>query len=208
MATVIDASIPYRFLEEETNSYSSSSKGESSPVDAVLFVGMSLVLGIASRHLLRGTRVPYTVALLVIVIALGSLEYGTRHKLGKVGHVIRIWNDIDPELLLAVFLPALLFESSFSMEVHQIKRCLGQMVLLAGPGVIISTFCLGSLVKLTFPYEWDWKTSLLLGGLLSATDPVAVVALLKELGASKKLSTVIEGGSLMNDGSLKNVNLC
>jgi NhaP-type Na+/H+ or K+/H+ antiporter len=75
------------------------------------------------------------------------------------------------------------------------------MVLLAVPGVLISTACLGSLVKVTFPYEWDWKTSLLLGGLLSATDPVAVVALLKELGASKKLSTIIEGESLMNDGT-------
>jgi NhaP-type Na+/H+ or K+/H+ antiporter len=42
---------------------------------------------------------------------------------------------------------------------------------------------------------------LLLGGLLSATDPVAVVALLRELGASKKLSTLIEGESLMNDGT-------
>ncbi|CAN7028427.1 unnamed protein product [Brassica oleracea var. botrytis] len=198
MSTVIDAAMPYRLLEEATGS---SSEGESSPVDAVLFVGMSLVLGIASRHLLRGTRVPYTVALLVIGIALGSLEYGTHHNLGKLGHGIRIWNEINPELLLAVFLPALLFESAFSMEVHQIKRCIGQMVLLAGPGVLISTFCLASLVKLTFPYSWDWKTALLLGGLLSATDPVAVVALLKELGASKKLSTVIEGESLMNDGT-------
>ena len=56
------------------------------------------------------------------------------------------------------------------------------------------------MLQLTFPYEWSWKTSLLLGGLLSATDPVAVVALLKELGAGKKLSTIIEGESLMNDG--------
>ncbi|KAL4638073.1 hypothetical protein ACB092_03G124000 [Castanea dentata] len=87
------------------------------------------------------------------------------------------------------------------MEVHQIKRCLVQMILLAGPGVLISTFCLGVALKFTFPYEWSWKTSLLLGGLLGATDPVAVVALLKELGASKKLSTIIEGESVMNDGN-------
>ena len=58
------------------------------------------------------------------------------------------------------------------------------------------------ILQFTFPYDWSWKTSLLLGGLLSATDPVAVVALLKELGASKKLSTIIEGESLMNDGYL------
>ncbi|CAN6339204.1 unnamed protein product [Urochloa humidicola] len=174
---------------------------EAEPDDAVLFVGVSLVLGIASRHLLRGTRVPYTVALLVLGVALGSLEYGTHHGLGKLGAGIRIWANINPDLLLAVFLPALLFESSFSMEIHQIKRCMAQMVLLAGPGVLLSTFLLGSAVKLTFPYNWSWKTSLLLGGLLSATDPVAVVALLKELGASKKLSTIIEGESLMNDGT-------
>uniref|UniRef100_A0ACD5ZDM4 Uncharacterized protein n=2 Tax=Avena sativa TaxID=4498 RepID=A0ACD5ZDM4_AVESA len=172
-----------------------------SPDDAVLFFGVALVLGIASRHLLRGTRVPYTVALLVLGVALGGLEYGTKHGLGKLGTGIRIWAAINPDLLLAVFLPALLFESSFSMEVHQIKKCMAQMVLLAVPGVVISTVLLGAAVKLTFPYDWNWKTSFLFSGLLSATDPVAVVALLKDLGASKKLSTIIEGESLMNDGT-------
>ncbi|XP_062172474.1 sodium/hydrogen exchanger 8 [Alnus glutinosa] len=194
MAGVREVLFPYRMLEEETSS-------NSNPTDAVLFFGLSLVLGIACRHLLRGTRVPYTVALLVLGIALGSIEYATHHRLGKIGDGIRLWANIDPDLLLAVFLPALLFESSFSMEVHQIKRCVVQMIVLAGPGVLISTFCLGSALKFTFPYNWSWKTSLLLGGLLSATDPVAIVALLKELGASKKLSTIIEGESLMNDGT-------
>ncbi|KAJ4974131.1 hypothetical protein NE237_007305 [Protea cynaroides] len=192
MAAVVEGPFPSELLEKESSS---------EPSDAVVFVGISLALGIASRHLLRGTRVPYTVALLIIGIGLGSLEYGTNHLLGKVGSGIRIWANINPDLLLTVFLLALLFESSFSMEVHQIKRCMVQMVLLAGPGVLISTFCLGSALKLTFPYNWSWKTSLLLGGLLSATDPVAVVALLKELGASKKLNTIIEGESLMNDGT-------
>ncbi|ONI31919.1 hypothetical protein PRUPE_1G339200 [Prunus persica] len=200
MATVTEWQLPYRILGAEEEEESSSST-TSDPTDAVAFVGLSLVLGIACRHLLRGTRVPYTVALLILGIALGSIEYGTHHQMGKIGEGIRIWANIDPDLLLAVFLPALLFESSFSMEVHQIKRCMVQMIILAGPGVLISTFCLGSALKLTFPYGWSWKTSLLLGGLLSATDPVAVVALLKELGASKKLSTIIEGESLMNDGT-------
>ncbi|RHN42306.1 putative cation/H+ exchanger, cation/H+ exchanger, CPA1 family [Medicago truncatula] len=92
---------------------------------------------------------------------------------------------------------------STKLEVAMIKpcrRCIAQMILLAGPGVVLSTIFLGTLLKLTFPYGWSWKTSLLLGGLLGASDPVAVVALLKELGASKKLSTIIEGESVMNDG--------
>lgn len=108
--------------------------------------------------------------------------------------------NINPDLLLAAFLPALLFESAFSMDAHQIKKCMVQMILLAGPGVLMSTFLLGTALKFTFPYDWNWEISLLLGGLLSATDPVAVVAHLKELGTSKKLSTIIEGESLMNDG--------
>ncbi|KAL7598716.1 hypothetical protein Lser_V15G22190 [Lactuca serriola] len=197
MVSVVESPWPNVIIAAEEVDPESSSN----PTDAVLFVGISLVLGIASRHLLRGTRVPYTVALLVLGIAMGSIEYGTSHRLGKIGDGIRIWANIDPDLLLAVFLPALLFESSFSMEVHQIKKCMTQMMILAGPGVLISTFILGAALKLIFPYNWSWKTSLLLGGLLSATDPVAVVALLKELGASKKLSTIIEGESLMNDGT-------
>nr|AGW30208.1 SOS1 [Reaumuria trigyna] len=199
MSAVSELQLPLRLTAEAPTSGESTT--ESNPTDAVIFVGVSLVLGIACRHLLRGTRVPYTVALLVLGIGLGSLEYGTSHGLGRFGDGIRLWEHIDPELLLAVFLPALLFESSHSMEVHQIKRCIVQMFLLAGPGVLISTFCLGAAMKYTFPYDWNWKTSLLLGGLLSATDPVAVVALLKELGAGKKLSTIIEGESLMNDGT-------
>ncbi|KAM7262697.1 hypothetical protein ACFE04_000380 [Oxalis oulophora] len=165
------------------------------PIDGVILFGISLLLGIGSRQLLRGTRVPYTVFLLLIGFVLGSLEFGTNLKLGKIGDGIRLWAHIDPDLLLAVFLPPLLFESSFSME-----RCMAQMIILGGPGVVITTFFLGCVLKVVFPYNWDWKTSLLLGGLLSATDPVAVVALLKDLGASKKLTTIIEGESLMNDG--------
>ncbi|VFQ79709.1 unnamed protein product [Cuscuta campestris] len=107
--------MPFRELEE------ASSGPESNPTDAVIFVGISLVLGIACRHLLRGTRVPYTVSLLFIGIGLGALDYGKHNQLGMIGNGIRIWANIDPYLLLAVFLPALLFESSFSMEVHQIK---------------------------------------------------------------------------------------
>ncbi|MCL7031164.1 hypothetical protein MKW94_005020 [Papaver nudicaule] len=171
------------------------------PTSAILFFGVCMVLGIASRHLSRGTKVPYTVALLFIGVGLGSLEFGMNHRLGKLGDGIRLWASINPDLIFAVFLPALLFESSFLMEVHQIKRCIGQMLILAGPGVLLSTICLGSAMKFAFPYNWNWKTTLLLAGILSATDTVAVMALLKELGTSKKLKAIIEGESLINDGT-------
>lgn len=56
------------------------------------------------------------------------------------------------------------------------------MLTLAGPGVVIATVLTACVVQYVFPYDWDWNTALMLGGMLSATDPVAVVALLKELG--------------------------
>ena len=65
---------------------------------------------------------------------------------------------------------------------------------------IVMPFALSRPLQKILPYGWNWSTGMLLGGLLSATDPVAVVALLRDLGASKKLSTLIDGEALMNDG--------
>ncbi|XP_024527647.1 sodium/hydrogen exchanger 8 [Selaginella moellendorffii] len=178
-----------------------SDHGGEGPEIAILFVVVAFFIGTLSRQMLGKIKVPYTVVLLVIGIGLGSLEHGTHRGLGALGQSIRMWSKINPNLILFVFLPALLFDSSFSMEFHQIKRCIIQMLLLAVPGVIISTVCLALVHHCVFPYGWNWSISLLLGGLLSATDPVAVVALLKDLGASKKLNTIIDGEALMNDGT-------
>ncbi|CAI5516184.1 unnamed protein product [Closterium sp. Naga37s-1] len=169
------------------------------PEVALVFIGVSLALGALCRQVLSNTRIPYTVALLLVGVGLGALEYYVN--LGLLGESIRMWANIDPELVLYVFLPALLFESAFSFEFHQVKRCLVQMFLLAVPGVAISTGFLGVISRYVLPYGWNWSTAMLLGGLLSATDPVAVVALLRDLGASKKLSTIIDGEALMNDGT-------
>ncbi len=57
----------------------------------------------------------------------------------------------------------------------------------AGPGVIVGTVLTAALVKYTFPYNWSWVESLLFGAMFSATDPVAVVAVLKEV--SKRSQT-------------------
>ena len=112
-----------------------------------------------------------------------------------------IWVAIGPHTMLSVFLPALVFESAFSLEWHTFRKCAAQVLWLAGPGVLLGTFLMGSLLKATLPYGWGWGSSLMLGSILSATDPVAVVALLKEVGASKRLGHIIEGESLVNDGT-------
>ena len=167
--------------------------------EALYFLFLSLCLGAAARGAVRNSRLPYTVALLFVGLAIGfSYSY---LDLGVLSNSLDIWVAIGPHTMLSVFLPALVFESAFSLEWHTFRKCAAQVLWLAGPGVLLGTFLMGSLLKATLPYGWGWGSSLMLGSILSATDPVAVVALLKEVGASKRLGHIIEGESLVNDGT-------
>ncbi|CAD7695102.1 unnamed protein product [Ostreobium quekettii] len=130
-----------------------------------------------------------------------EVEYELPKAYEHLGRGMEAWTNISPELLLLVHLPALIFASGFSMDFHIFKRNFWQILLLAGPGVAIGTGFTAVVGKFIFPYGWCWPKALMFGAMLSATDPVAVVALLKEVGASETLGTVIEGESLLNDGT-------
>uniref|UniRef100_A0A7S4AYE0 Cation/H+ exchanger transmembrane domain-containing protein n=1 Tax=Chrysotila carterae TaxID=13221 RepID=A0A7S4AYE0_CHRCT len=113
--------------------------------------------------------------------------------------------DMAPHLLLLIFLPVLLFESAFSIDIGLVSAQFSSIVLLAFPGVVVASL-LSALTIMLFSYltplgMLDFNAAWLIGTIISATDPVAVVALLKELGAPKTLAALIEGESLMNDGS-------
>lgn len=123
--------------------------------------------------------------------------------MGRLGKAIIAYSDFNPHLLLLIFLPALIFESAFNSDWHIFKVELGQILIMAGPMLIGSTYLSALMMTYVFGYNGDftWEASLMYGSIISATDPVAVVALLKELGASKRLATMIEGESLLNDGT-------
>jgi NhaP-type Na+/H+ or K+/H+ antiporter len=82
-----------------------------------------------------------------------------------------------------------------------VKACFYQAALLAGPGVLIGAYVMGLIVYYLCPFGWSWYLCMIFGSIVSATDPVAVVAILKDLGASPKLTILIVGESLMNDGT-------
>lgn len=79
-----------------------------------------------------------------------------------------------------------ILDSQYCLQVSYrwltIPLAFAQVLTLAGPGVVLATALTASVVKYVFPYGWEWDSCLMVGGMLSATDPVAVVALLKELG--------------------------
>ena len=114
--------------------------------------------------------------------------------------LFRMAQEVDPHVMMIVFLPTLLFESAFAMDYAIFRKQLSQIVVLAGPGVIVASLVTGLFVKAWYSH-WSFNACWLLGTIVSATDPVAVVALLKDLGADTALGTMIEGESLLNDGS-------
>ena len=86
--------------------------------------------------------------------------------------------------MLLVFLPALLFGDTFSMNIVLFKTTFWECLMLAGPGVLLGAHLTAAFAYYCLPYGWTWNFSMVFGSILAATDPVAVVALLKELGAS------------------------
>lgn len=129
--------------------------------------------------MLKHTPIPYT----VILICLG-LGFGAASNVEKLSflHDFTGIARMDPHLMLYIFLPTLIFESAFVMDVHTFKKTIGQALILAGPGLILCTVLTALMGRYIFTYNWSWVTAMIFGVILSATDPVAVVALLKDLG--------------------------
>merc|ERR1719428_1982679 len=82
-----------------------------------------------------------------------------------------------------------------------VSECVWQILILACPGVLLGTVMTATFAVYVLPYGWDWPISFVFGSILSATDPVAVVALFHTLGVSPRLTMLISGESLLNDGT-------
>eukprot|EP01060_Flectonema_neradi_P016074 TRINITY_DN2267_c1_g1_i2.p1 TRINITY_DN2267_c1_g1~~TRINITY_DN2267_c1_g1_i2.p1 ORF type:complete len:1348 (+),score=249.35 TRINITY_DN2267_c1_g1_i2:43-4086(+) len=169
---------------------------------------------------------PYNILILTAMIALGNLcrYFGGSFPLKYLPYTVQVFligagwgfmcenitslkeygelGNIDPHLMFYIFLPILIFESAFATDFHVFKKVKLHCIILAGPGLIICSGLTALCAKFIFTeYKWNTVTCLLFGCMLSATDPVAVVALLKELGAAPTISQLIEGESLLNDGT-------
>lgn len=116
------------------------------------------------------------------------------------------WHNPNPRMLFLIFLPALIFESAFNADWFTFKRQFVKILLMAGPMLIFSSFATALLMYYVLGFNagdsnFTFTACVLFGAINSATDPVAVVSLLKSLGVSKRISTLIEGESLLNDGT-------
>ena len=140
----------------------------------------------------KGSRVPYTAALLLAGMLLGGL------------HIVALPH-LTKDLLFALVLPGLLFEAAYELEWQELRENAWTIGVLAVPGVVVA-------IALTALFlvggSWiiggevvAWSTALIFGGVISATDPVAVTALFRDVAAPRRLLVLVESESLFNDGT-------
>ncbi|MDD3270301.1 MAG: Na+/H+ antiporter [Syntrophomonadaceae bacterium] len=145
-----------------------------------MMVIASIVAGMA-----RYIKVPYALALVIT-----GLIVAPTHLLPQI--------HLEPHILFTIFLPPLLFESAINMRVALLRKNWLPISIYALGGTLLSTFVVGGLAA--WLLDLPLIVGLVFGALISPTDPISVVAIFKQLGVGKRLSTIMEAESLFNDG--------
>ena len=149
----------------------------------------AIIVGIVAHRI----KIPYTVSLILVGVAMSTF--------GLVPDI-----NLTQELLMVVFLPALLFEAAIHFPASELKKFAPTIITLAAPGVLLTAFATAivlnfELAAIGFKGSITFLHFLLFGTIIAATDPISVISLLRNLGVEKRLSLLIEGESLFNDGT-------
>lgn len=161
----------------------------------ILLLSIALLAALLEPWVKR-TRIPFT-AVLVILGFVGS-EVWT-----GLGYDTGLRWDSFRDIILHLLVPILVFESAFHMPTRLLMRNWLPVFVLAVPALLISAFICGYLlfIGIGYPQAFPLLTALLAGIILAATDPVAVVSMFKAIGASPRLTALVEGESLFNDAT-------
>lgn len=163
--------------------------------DILLIMSGLLVLSMIAASICRHLPIPYSVLLVIVGLAVNFFTNDVQ--VFELYHFSRF--RLTPELVFYIFLPALVFESALSMDARALLKNIIPVLMLAIVGMLVSVALvgLGAWWSLGLPLI----VALLFASLISATGPVAVIALFTELGVSRRLSVLVEGESLMNDAT-------
>lgn len=154
-------------------------------VPTVRLVVVLMLVALATIVVTRRLRVPNSLGLVIVGLGIAAFRLLPQVRL-------------TPDVVFDVFLPALLFEGAWTLDIRQLRRVWMPVTLLVGPGLLLTVGICAAVLRLGAGL--DWGSALLLAAILAPTDPVAVLALFRELGVGERLRTTIEGESLFNDG--------
>ena len=149
----------------------------------ILVGALATVLGLVSK---RARLLPYPVVLAGAGVVVGLLP---GEQLPHIG----------ADVILLAFVPGLVFEAALTLDLRELRRRLVPVGLLATVGVALTVLLIGTLTHVLLGFSW--ASGMLLGAILAATDPIAVVTLLRQLKAPSGLAALLEGESLFNDGT-------
>jgi CPA1 family monovalent cation:H+ antiporter len=152
----------------------------------VVTLGLLLFVACVVAIITRRLGLPYTIGLVVAGVALSVGGY-------RSGIVL------TPELIFTFLLPPLVFEAALHLKWQQFRQDSGLVLSLAFGGTLLSAAVVAA--GMHWLVGWGWLASLLFGSLIAATDPVSVVAMMKEQDAEPRLRFVMESESLLNDGA-------
>jgi CPA1 family monovalent cation:H+ antiporter len=154
-------------------------------VELVLISLLVAVAGLAAAA--RAVDVPYP-----IVLVCGGLALGFVPGLPDVA--------LEPELVLVIFLPPLLYSAAFFANLHDLRRDVRSISLLA-IGLVLATMCVVAVVAHELVDGLPWAAAFALGAIVAPTDPVAATTIARRLAVPRRLVSIIEGESLVNDGT-------
>jgi len=164
------------------------------PLSEIILVVMGLLtVSMMAAAICNYIPIPYTVFLVILGMFFGSLARQ------DVGLNFLLDFQLTPDLVLYLFLPVLIFESAINLDARSLMKDIAPILVLAIPALVISTTIVG--LGLWFIEDFNIIYALIFGALISATDPVAVISLFKELGAPHRLTVLVEGESLLNDAT-------
>lgn len=162
------------------------------PSHSVLYPSLVLTIGVAvyytlSRflHWLPYTAIMFLMGTIMGLFASSELLLVSGKPYYYVNDTLNAWQDIDSEVLLLVFLPGLIFKDALGQNPFLFAMAFGQLFIFAFPNVLAGTYLTALVGYYILPYEWPFFLCLTFGAIMSATDPVAVSALLEEVGTSK-----------------------
>ncbi len=168
-----------------------------STLSLFVLIALSTVIFFASKRF----KLPYTVLLVLVGVLLVPIV-----NLPYLSVVFGFLDDLvlTPELLFYIFLPVLIFESGFNMNIRKMLDNAWAISLLSVAGLFVSAIVIASLLYFLLPLiglHIPFIIALLFGAVISPTDPVAVLSLFKEFKVPKRLGMIFEGESLFNDGT-------
>jgi len=146
-------------------------------------------------------RLPYSVLLAIVGFVLGVIIHVHGWAPGVVADFLDSLQhfEISSETFLFVFLPVLLFETALAMNIRRLLDDISPILVMAIVAVVVCTVAVGFSLSAIAPY--GLVVCLMLGAIVATTDPVAVVGIFREVGAPRRLTTLVEGESLFNDAA-------